>query len=250
MYPTEYYRVVRRDPNIVCYWRLNDLSGTSAVDRAGKYNLNGIYNGSPINGPSLIYPTENEIESFYPGSKEFGGATQNVEIPNAVPLQIISNLTLEAWIISYVNSSLQNYIIAKKNSSQSAPYSLTLANGKPSFSLGNGTTSKTVTSSISIKTGIPYHLLATYSGKNLIIYINGTEVVNESLGAQELKDTANPVYIGEKSNGSERFDGLIGEVAIYNTGFNIRKAKEHFNIGRQILFKQPYYTNYNSPSYS
>jgi hypothetical protein len=42
----------------------------------------------------------------------------------------------------------------------------------------------------------------------------------------------------------------MGEVAIYSAALSQSIIKEHFAIGRQIVFKKPYYPQYDIPSYS
>lgn len=253
---TEYYREIRREPKIVCYWRLNDLSGTSAIDRAGKYNLNGIYNGSPANGTSLIFATSGEINAFPPGSKLFGLNEQNLEIPDANPLNIEGDISIEAWVVSYEKEQI-SMILGKMNETGiptftfAEPYFLEVFKGAPVFALGNGTNQKFITSPNIIPVGTPTHIVATSFRKNMRIYINGEEVVNGKLESQEVKSSAkNILYIGAVGNNTKRFNGLIGEVALYNGAIPSLTVKNHFNIGRQILFKKPYYTTYDPPSYS
>jgi hypothetical protein len=253
MIPSEYYRMVRRNPSLVVYYRLNELSGTTAVDRAGKYNLNGIYINSPNNGPSLICPVNNEIGSFAPASKEFGkSAGQQMEVPDATVLHMTAGLALEAWVIAF--KTKQNVqIISKMNSAGTFdnPYNLRLREGKPSFGTGNGTTNVFATSSVEIPIGIPVHLMGSYYRKNLYIYVNGVTVGETSLGTQNITDGGQPLLISASTTPeSTRFDGLISEVAIYNNGISQRTAKEHFDLGRQIIFKKPYYNTYDPPSYS
>lgn len=448
MIPTEYYRVIRREPSLVCYWRLNDPSGsTRALDRAGKYGLNGLYDGSPILDEPLISPTSGEIEELYPGSRLFGAENQNTEIPNSAPLELVSDFTYECWVTT--NSSEQSSsIFSKMNSSFTIanPYYIGLLKGIPIVYLGNGTTQITllperlrnwvsnpsfefdtignapawwkkyeslsptfnnfsvgngwssngskamritcslpnlarggigtnenefipvfpeknytlsgivnileingcqfeidityfnskkaelngggklkiavgieelsrvlespsnaayakircyfknetgstknvdgwideINFSIGSKeqkyfdgsfsgyhwNGIPgnsvsesglepftrngniTHYVVTSFRKLINIYINGNNILSKNLGTQTLSDGGQPVYIGELGNNTSRFQGMVGEVALYESAIGVRKIKEHFSLGRQIIFQKPYYTTYDPPSYS
>lgn len=243
--PTEYYKVIRREPNLVCYWRLNDLTGTRALDWAGKYNLNGIYDGSPINDVPLIY---NDIGA---GSKLFGGANQNMEVPNAVPLQITSDITIEMWVIS-LSEKQSAYLLSKRNNTFafSNPYSVGLESGKVFFSLGNGVSRTVITTFSALQASVPLHIVATMSRNKMKIFVDGVESASGSLGAQEVKDGGNPVFAGELGNNTSRFNGMIGELAVYSGGLGATEIKNHFAIGRQIIYKKPYYTTFDRPSYS
>lgn len=245
MIPTEYYRTVRRESLLVCYWRMNDKEGTRALDWAGKYNLNGIYNGSPVNGVPLI------SADIAAGSKIFGGENQNIEVPDAVPLRVIGDITIEMWIIVLAAAQTCS-IMGKMNGAFTFPnpYQLELDNGKLVFSLGNGVSETVITTSTSLPVSIPLHIVASSFRKSMKLTVNGTEVYSGKLGEQEVKDGGKPIYVGELGNNKERFNGMIGELALYSGALGSTRINEHFAIGRQIIFKKPYYTNYDPPSYS
>lgn len=250
---TEYYRVIRRNPSLIAYWRLNETSGVLAADRARKYEVSGTYNGSPSNGPPIIYASGAETETLFPGSKQFGTSGQNVEIPNATPLRIVSDIAIEMWIIPKSLKSTCN-LLNKMNSTSSpthsAPYSLGLLAGAVSFQLGNGTTQVSLNTTTVLPVGIPVHIVATCFKKTMNVFINGIQSGSANLGSQEDKDLEKPIYIGAYPNNTERFNGLISEVALYNGALSASTAKEHFSIGKRLIFKKPYYTTYDVPSYS
>lgn len=243
--PTEYYKTVRKNPSLVCYWRLNDLTGTRAIDWSGKYNLNGIYNGSPVSDIPLI------LNDNISGSKLFGSENQNIEVPDAVPLHISKDLTIEAWII-ILSSGQTCSLISKMNIefTKAKPYYLGLENGKIIFKVGNIVAENSIISSEIQSINIPLHVIVTKYKKILKIYINGKENSSKTFSGLESPDAARPLYMGEKGNNSFRFNGMIGEVAIYSGALGSTEIQNHFNIGRQIIFKKPYYTTFDRPSYS
>jgi hypothetical protein len=245
MIPTEYYKVIRREPYLVCYWRLNDLSGTRAIDWAGKYNLNGIYDGSPSSDQPLI---NNDIAA---GSKLFGAESQNVEIPNATPLQLAVGVGIEFWILPLAAAQTCS-LIGKMNAAFTFPnpYRIGLENGKVIFSLGNGINKTSVLSSSILPVSIPSYIVATSFRNKLKIFINGIENVSSSLGLQEVKDGGQPIYVGEAGNNTSRFNGMLGEISLYSEAIGSSEIKNHFGIGRQIIYKKPYFTNFDRPSYS
>lgn len=242
--PTEYYRAIRRINSLVCYWRMNELTGTRALDWAGKYNLNGIYNGSPISDVPLI------SADSAAGSKLFGNEHQNVEVPNATPLQVIEDITIEMWVISLASQTC--YLFSKMNETYTfaGPYSLSIESGKVKFALGNGTNQTSIITSTAIPLSVPIHILATSFRKKMKIFIDGVESASGSLGAQKVEDKGKSVFAGELGNNTSRFNGMMGELALYSGGIGTVEAKNHFSIGRQIIFEKPYYTTFDRPSYS
>lgn len=243
--PTSYFSTVRRESSLVSYWRLNEVSGTRADDYGAKYGLNGIYDGAPVSDAALIYNDESA------GSKLFGGTGKNVEIPDATPLRIIEDIAIEAWMVSYEETQT-SAILTKLNSAFtfSSPYYLGMTSGKPFFSLGNGSGSTQITSPVVLPAGSVSHIVGTLSRKNLYIYINGKQVEKISLGSQAVKDEKQPVFIGALGNNTKRFNGLISEIALYNSGMSQKTAERHFDIGRQILTEPYYITTFDRPSYS
>jgi Concanavalin A-like lectin/glucanases superfamily len=251
--PTAYYSTIRRDPFIVSYYRLNETSGSRVYDWAAKYNLNGIYNGTPSANIPLIYQTATEGGTSEPGSNLFGETGRNIEVPDASPLRIIGDIAIEMWI-SAESANQTAALIGKMNTAYTfaEPYYLGLSAGKVYFALGNGTNQTILSSPAEIPAGIPYHIVATSFRKAMALYVNGIQVATKFLESQEVKDGEKPVYIGALGNNTNMFTGLIGEVAIYNTGFSAKKALRHYDIGRQVLNVEnsPYITTFDPPTFS
>lgn len=249
MIPTEYYRTIRRNPFLVGYWRMNEPSGTVSLDWAGKYNLNGIYNGTVTNGVPLI---NNDSSAL---SKSFEAvAKSNLEIPYSIPLDLVENFTIEAWIISRSEKQTgailgKNYIL-EPTIERAAPYYLGLKEGKVRFELGSGTESEGhkgifLTSPSIIPVGIPTYIAATYYNENITnLFINGALVASGTKGGVVPKNDNFPIYIGTL------FKGDIGESALYSQPISEITAKRHFAIGRQTIYKKKFYPQYDVPSYS
>ena len=251
--PTEYYKVIRRerdiegstDFGIVVYYRMNEKSGSTAIDWAGIYNIDGIYNKEPVTNTALI------VNDNYAGSKIFNGENlQNLEIPNVSKLSLLDNMTIEAWIIPLAEN-ITGCILGKSNKSEPSttgisPFMLGLKESKVTFVVGNGSVEKSITESNQLRVGIPVHVVGSLTEqRNIKIFING-ELVNETGFGEEIaiKDSGKPLYCGNE------FKGAIAEVAAYHKVLNEKQIKNHFNVGRQVIFQKPFYTTYDPPSYS
>jgi hypothetical protein len=245
--PTSYFSTVRHNSFIVCYWRLNETSGTKANDYAAKFGLNGIYDGAtkPFGHEALILNDESA------GSAKFGSTGQNIEVPDAVPLRVTENISIEAWIVP-VEVNQTSTVFSKMNSAVTfpAPYSLGISSGKIIFSLGNGSSSVSITSPNVIPLGIPSHIFVTLFRKVLYIYINGKQEIAKVLGAQEIKDEKQPIFIGALSNNTKRYNGYSSEIALYKGSLSPKIILKHFNIGRQINLNPYYIKSFDQPTYS
>lgn len=240
-----YYPEVRREAALVSYWRLNDPSGnTQAIDYGARYGLNGIYNGSPARGPSLI-----QVD-LSAASYQFGTG-KSVSIGDGAPLRLTGDLSIEAWVAPYAASQTA-VIAAKMNSGASVaqPWYLGLLSGDVQFALGNGTTQVSVASSSQLPVSIPSHVVATSFRGVMTIYVNGASVATGTLGAQAVTDSRQAVYVGALSTGSGTLNGLIAEVAVYSGALSARRVARHFTIGQQVLSDPAHYTTIDPPSYN
>lgn len=244
--PSSYYKTVRRDPAIVSYWRLNDIeSSTRALDWANKYTLNGIYNNNHSSRSALI---NNDTTA---GSKLFGVEHQNVEIPDAVPLRITENITIEMWVVSF--SEKQTCALFNKMNTAYTfpePYYFGLKEGKPYFSVGNGTTEKSISSEKILPLTVPVYLCAMIFRDTMTIIENTTQIATGLVGSQVVEDGEKPVYIGALGNNTKVFNGLLSEVALYSNSISSVRSLNHFNLGRQILFEPARFKTFDPPSFS
>ena len=72
------------------------------------------------------------------------------------------------------------------------------------------------------------HVAATYDGAEMKIYINGKLDATQKRGAQNT-DLVTPVLIGARFTGgkpSEHFDGILDEVALFNTALTKEQIQE------------------------
>lgn len=236
--PDNYFSLVRREPFLIGYWRQNDLEGfTDAVDYASRFGLTGVYaNRTP--GPTLIRDDDSSMSSAFT-------ASGLMSVSDVDPLEIVGDLSLEAWVSVYTSSASIN-VMSKQNSgaTTAGPYALKIVNGSLSFSLGNGTTQVTVAGGI-IPASLPTYVCATSFRGSMIVYINGVPVNSGSVGTQTVVDEGQSLIVGKTS--TERGPDLISEVAIYNGALSARRIARHFAIGSQILSNPSHYLSVDPP---
>lgn len=239
-----YFATVRREPTVVSYWRLDDSAGSSqAQDWGAHYNLFGAYNGSPTLGPPLI---QSDLSA---ASYKFGGAGQNVSVGDAVPLRVTGDLSIEAWIVPYAQT--QTTVLVGKMSAGgtvAAPYFLGLTSGVLTLSVGNGTTSTTITGGTP-RVSIPSHVVATSFRGTTMIYLNGSVVASGSLGGQSVADGGQSLYVGS-IGAAAGFNGLISEVALYSGALSARRVARHFTLGQQVVSDPAHVSTVDPPVYS
>ncbi|MDD2696895.1 MAG: LamG domain-containing protein, partial [Candidatus Pacebacteria bacterium] len=85
----------------------------------------------------------------------------------------------------------------------------------------------------SYSANIWYHLVETYDGARLKIYVNGQE--KNSVGGSGVMNTSGAdLFIGQHSGGGQRWNGLIDEVRVYNRALSVEEVRYHYNRGGPV----------------
>ncbi|MHB1484855.1 MAG: LamG domain-containing protein [Saccharofermentanales bacterium] len=154
------------------------------------------------------------------------GTDDYINIADSVTLDSMSKLTVSAWInMSALPPANKSYLIVAKEDSNSGAYRICVgANGQGHVALATAnnswyTSGTTASWTTQMQTNTWYHIVATYDGSYVKIYINGTL---ESTGAQAISGNivryTQPLRIGYPTSSANinYFSGKIDEVRIYN----------------------------------
>ena len=235
---TPYSPVVLNTPNLVSFWRLNEPSGTTAVD--SKDGNNGEYEGTVTPGaPGLVSSDSDDSDNF---GTQFDGQTGYVSVQFAANLNQ-PMFTVEALVQPSGTDPNQQVIVASDTG-----YQLVLNGSDVEASVGTGGAFQTpVVVHAGTEGGPPYYIAMTYDGTNLELYVNPAAsdgktnfLANENPGngrynvAQVAYQpaTSNPLRIGASADGapSEFFSGVIQNVAVYDAALSFETIVNHYWI--------------------
>ena len=196
------------------YWRLNETSGTSAVDVVGAKN------GTISGGVTL-----NQAGALTDGDKAmtFDGTGQ-IALPSiTTPV----GCSVEAWVKSATGSG-DDMIWTNRNSGASTNTYLQLASGQPQF----GNNSNVVAwSATRIDDGQWHHLVGVSTGTQLDLFVDG--VLRSVPNA-----FASPAKTGTGYIGRDDFAGFatatIDEVALYPTVLSPATIAAHYTLGTTV----------------
>jgi hypothetical protein len=204
---------------LVGCWKFDEGSGVTAIDSSGSFN-----DGLMVN---TTYSADTPPQSLSTFALRFnntysGNAYSYVTIPDSLSLRPSSGLTLAAWVKTDTNEGRLRVIISKQYGSSNHDSFVLWCHddGRLWFSLeGVGV----------IQSGQPplnewHHIVATYNGSFMRLYMDGVEQSSGAATGSILYDN-NTVLIGADSNQAdhtpdEGWSGAIDEVLIYNRALN------------------------------
>ena len=227
----------------VAWYKLNEGTGTAVSDwgvTGQGYRGNGLT--LTIGGTGLYTTTTAAWAAGDPGrihtAIALDGtddylASANVALmaPNA---STYTNISWGAWVKPLNNISRT---ILYKNTE----FSLKLtAFGAPSCEVYSGGAWKTpATSPYVMPVSSWSHVMCTYDGANIKIYVNGLLKVTQPQTGAITSSSSTAVYVGATSAGAEYFEGLLDDVRIYPYALSASQTKVAKNDGIASYGRQP-----------
>ncbi|TAG01231.1 MAG: choice-of-anchor D domain-containing protein, partial [Cytophagia bacterium] len=153
----------------------------------------------------------------------------DVSVPNNAVFEFADG-TLEFWIKpTYTSSPGYNpCMISSRNNGGSASdtrYSYHMTGGKTAIELYNGTTVSTW--SYTFNTNEWYYVSIVESGTTVEVFVNGISIGTRTTGSSAI--TGRVFNIGSSGN-SERFQGQIDEVRVWNTARTRDQIRENMHL--------------------
>jgi hypothetical protein len=199
----------------IAYLRLGESSGTVAVDLTGNGH-DGLLKGGVTLGAAGALVGDTDTAMYFDG-------TTYVDLGDELDMSGTSQFTLEAWIHpqagngGYLGKSMydQGY--------------------KGYFVADNDSTIQFVREGAAVTPPViaftQYtHVVGTYDGLNLILYLNGAKAGSDT-ATNVVTDHPNPFTIGQVGGWGD-FVGFIDEVAIYDTALTEVRIKAHYDAAK------------------
>jgi RHS repeat-associated protein len=189
---------------LVAAYNFDEGSGTVVTDRTGTNNT------ATANG-AMAWNTTGKTN----GSLTYDGVDDRVGVPDANSLDLTNSLTVEAWV--YPTAGTTQRTVIEKEAAGSLSYGLIHdGNGRPVARVLLGTNTRSVTSSTALALNTWTHLVMTYDGTTLTLYVNGVATTGNFSGTITASTGAMSIG-GNTVRANEWFTGRIDDVRIYNT---------------------------------
>ena len=213
--------------NPVGYWQLDETSGTTAADAAGTPQ-NGTFENCTLNQPggALNLGT----------CASFNGSNSRVRVTaNAVFELGNGSFSVEVWYKTPV--STRGDIFNYKNANDFGIF----ANASAAGSIGGW--HNAYCPSITTTLNVWHHVVFTRTGGVIRLYVDGVE---RGSAADTVSFSANAdLFIGANHGGAPGygiaipFNGLIDEVAVYNSALSAARVQAHFTAANQLPAPPP-----------
>ena len=226
-----YKEVVLADAPLV-YYRLDETSGTTAIDVSGGGN-NGTYSSSPTLGVAGALAGDSDTAVTFVAASSHTMQTAFWSALN------ITTLTLECW----VKTTGANQAICGRQGGTSVPYSMFVdASGKLQLVIktsGTSGTNYSDTSSTIINDGAWHYVAITRDNTTAIIsfYVDG--VLTSSIASTSAPNiTTSFGFAVSGRGGTPRLDGTVDEVALYGTALSAARIAKHYAVGASRYAKE------------
>jgi hypothetical protein len=205
------------------YWRLGESSGASAADQTTNRNT-GTYLGGPSLGQGGALTGDSNA------AVALDGANDTIRASSSASLSPVWGMALEAWIRP-TTMPASNATIIRKN----GQYQLRITSGgRAIFRLWKGGVAYDLGTVPGLVTTASWtHLVGSWDGSTMTVYVNGVARASRSLSARSDGSTGEPLYLGSSSGGGEFLSGRLDEVAIYGAGLSPTRVAAHWDAGKQ-----------------
>jgi hypothetical protein len=205
------------------YWRLGEPSGTTANDSAGSNT--GTYGPVPEQGVDSLVPADPANAAAH-----FDGDDDLVTILHATTIAPTEEVTVEAWIKPDQLPAASTFegLVVKPGA-----YALQLFGSRPEFTMVRGTDRIRARAPLgTVAAGQTYHLVGTYDGANVRLYVDGEQVGSTPLTGP-IADEQSDLSIGAWRDSVEHADSTIDDVSVYGTALSAAQVQEHWDIGSE-----------------
>jgi len=197
---------IKAPQDLVAWWHLDEMAGLTSEDIAA--DNDGAWVGYPT-------PASGKVD----GALSFDGVDDYVEVPDNISLNFgTGDLSIDAWVKTSSSSGVK--VILDKRVGSTTGYLLYLFNGVLSFQLADGTHTG-YSSSLFVADGDWHHVAVTLDRDNpegLLFYDGGVSSAPQNPTGHQgsLTNSADLLIAADCLSGTQRFEGEIDEVELFN----------------------------------
>jgi hypothetical protein len=211
------------DEYTVAYWSFDEAEGTTAYDSSGNGNDGTLENGVQW------------VDGKYGKALEFDGVDDYVDIGNNQFLPTTA-ITISMWIQTSATDEVDLFISDQSYST----YTFRIEDNEfyfriiPQTSTTSGQTIITSTSSVS--DNYWHHIVGTWDGSDMKLYIDGSLNVSESMTTSPVSFNSDNAELGRFPSSAAYYNGKIDEVAIWNRALSSEEISRLYHGYEYVTF--------------
>jgi len=216
------------EPGQVLNMLMNYTKGDTHVHDHSPYGNHGVMHN--------FTPPDGWVDGSYGWALDFDGSDDTVEIPDDPSLDITGEITVEMWVHPDTPSENEGYC-SKGLPGGSTPYQLADDAEGPLFRIkdSGGTQYQARRGAAHLSVGW-HHMVGVYDLSDLILYLEGTKAVTNSIGdVTPLATNDLSFYIGGYYSTDYLDDGTIKLVRIYDRALADTEVSDRFESTRGIF---------------
>jgi hypothetical protein len=217
-------------PGLVGWWRFDEGTGNIAKDSSEYGNDGTVYGATWVDGK-------------YGKALSFDGTSNYVSVLHNSVFSAPANLTVEGWFKPNTVAASYQQIVGKQTGYNE--YRLILYGNTIRGQIYDSSHEYTVNSAnggVYAQAGVWHHVVMTYDGANLRLYVNGILVDTLPL-VITINPNTSPLYIGINQATYYPFNGVIDEVHVYNRALSATEIQADFqkspDFSSKLLAKVP-----------
>jgi len=215
---------------LVGYWSFEEGSGTKVGDMSGNGN-NGTWAGSGSHW----------TDGKFGKGGSFNGINDYVDCGTGASLNITSVITVGAWVYLSSAPTEIRYILGKRDGAEAYSIDINVNRGIR-FSTFDGGNHILYTGDNVWPLNQWFHVVGTYDGTTLVIYINGINVASQ-YSPGSISTSPYSFAIGNIRGTTDYpgiyFPGLIDEVRVYNRDLSASEVSRLYTSGATKMFAAP-----------
>jgi hypothetical protein len=192
------------------------LNGTDAYDASIYHNPWVSTAGTPVYVKGIIGIGLNFSDD---------GAGQSIDFGDINSMDGLSALTVMAWFCPRADNN--NGIVGKATTGATG-WAILTSPTDMSICADIGSWQCADTTDLNPAVGECYHIVGTYDGETLRLYVNGTERINNAAPSGSIDASSDTFKLGRNGASSYECDGMVDEVRIYNRTMNATEINQTF----------------------
>jgi hypothetical protein len=205
------------------FWRLSDAAAaTVATDDSGNARP-GSYTGSPTLGASS--PLTRDVAT----AMTLDGVDDLMDVPDNAAFDGVADFSLEIWFKTGALSDTNAKLFWKRLGGNGYALHITTATGLLTFECETGAVNNQLNTTVTNwADGVWHHVVATRTGANARIYVDGALVAGPTaLTSNSLANTA-VLRIGSNDTVNRRFVGSLFGAAYYGAALSAAQVTAHY----------------------